>query len=133
MKLRIVRRWGSAAPGDSVSVDDEEQARWLIDNSLAVRPSQPETATSGDSATGSQRADIKAGGDWSRRRPSTRRGNREGNLALPVPGSPVRYNAGVDPDLASVQAANGEDAQASSPRPSTKISGSGRRRRPESS
>lgn len=95
MKLQIVRRWGTNQPGNSVDVADSAQARWLLDNSYAVRANQPETAYGNAAAPGAAGPDPLAGGDHTRRRPATRKAEYGHNRALPTPGAPVQYNMGV--------------------------------------
>jgi hypothetical protein len=126
MQLLIVRRWGSNLPGDKVNVTDATQARWLLDNSFATHPNQPESATSGAAAPGTHGPDIKAGGDHTRRRPATRKGVYPENRAWPVAGSPVPYTAGISPDALRGRS---EDPEPVASGPSTKVSGSGRRRK----
>jgi|SRR5687767_8350008 len=126
MQLLIVRRWGSNLPGDTVNVQDDAQARWLLDNSFAVRKNQPETATAGAAAPGTDGPDTLAGGDHTRRRPATRKGEYPENRAWPVAGSPVPYTAGISPDALRGRS---EDPEPVASGPSTKVSGSGRRRK----
>lgn len=97
MKLKIVRRWGSHQPGDVVTVEDGEQASWLLNNSFAERSSQPGTAYGTAVAPGEAGPDPRAGGDVTRRYPATIRGDRGDGRAQPQPGSPPQYNAGVRP------------------------------------
>lgn len=98
MKLYLVRRWGSNQPGSTVSVEDEAQARWLLDHNFAQRTKTSDSASSGAAAPGSDGPDPRAGGDGTRRRPTSMKSSdtRE-NRAWPVAGSPVQYNAGVAP------------------------------------
>lgn len=126
MKLLIVRRWGSAVPGETVTVDDELQARWLLDNHFAERTNQPGSSTAGAIAPGTDGPDQLAGGDHTRRRPETRKAEYGPNRARPVSGSPVAYTAGVREEDKSGASDSPDEPAASGP--STKVSGSGRRR-----
>lgn len=125
MNVRLLRRWGSALPGDTVQVD-RVQGQWLVDNAYGVStgivaPSQAAAAP------GTDGPDPLAGGDSTRRFPATVKGSREGNRAAPVSGSPTQFTAGVAPE----QHAAASEPEAPSGRhagPSTKLSGSGRKR-----
>ena len=98
-QLLIVRRWGHHQPGTSVTVEDELQARWLLDNHFAEPGKGDGSATAGAVAPGTDGADPRAGGDHTRRRPITQRKvpRHEGQIG-PVAGAPRQYNAGVRPD-----------------------------------
>jgi hypothetical protein len=104
VKLKIVRRWGSHLPGETVDVSDEEQAYWLLNNSFAERSNQPGTAYGNPPAPGEAGPDPRAGGDVTRRYPATIRGDREAERANPQAGSPVQYNAGVREEPAAAAA-----------------------------
>lgn len=106
VKLKIVRRWGSHLPGETVDVSDGEQASWLLNNSFAERSGQPGTAYGTAVAPGEAGPDPRAGGDVTRRYPATIRGDREGPRATPQPGSPPQYNAGVRAEPAGGAAAS---------------------------
>lgn len=98
-QLYIVRRWGPHKPGSSVTVEDELQARWLLDNHFAEPGKGDGSASAGAVAPGTDGPDPRAGGDPTRRRPvGQRKVERRDNNALPVDGAPVQYNAGVRPD-----------------------------------
>lgn len=43
MRVRLVRRWGSTPPGQSVDVDPT-QGRWLIDHAFGVAVAEPAPA-----------------------------------------------------------------------------------------
>lgn len=110
MKLLIVRRWGSAVPGDTVTVDDDQQAQWLLDNNFAERTNQPGTASGGSVAPGADGPDPRAGGDHTRRFPSTRKGEYGPNRARPASGSPIAYTAGVREDEPEASGERSESA-----------------------
>jgi hypothetical protein len=98
-QLYIVRRWGPHKPGSSVTVEDELQARWLLDNHFAEPGKGDGSASAGAVAPGTDGPDPRAGGDVTRRRPvAARKVERRDNQALPVDGAPVQYNAGVRPE-----------------------------------
>jgi hypothetical protein len=105
VKLKIVRRWGSHLPGETVDVADKEQASWLLNNSFAERSNQPGTAYGNAAAPGTAGPDPRAGGDVTRRYPATIRGDRGDGRANPQAGSPVQYNAGVRAEPAGGAAA----------------------------
>jgi hypothetical protein len=132
VKVKLARRWGSAQPGDSVTVDDT-QGRWLVQHAFGTAageafPTQPAAAP------GSDGEDPLAGGDATRRNGLTiLKGERRPNHALPVPGSPVQYNAGVAEPTASVgpRASGGRPTASEGRRaesPSSKDSSPGRKR-----
>lgn len=134
-KLYLVRRWGPNPAGTTVTVDDDEQARWLLGHNFAQRSKDDATASAGAAAPGEQGPDPRAGGDATRRRPvATPSSDERGNRAVPVAGSPVQYNAGVAPQAPaeSARPARGDAAssreQDASKEPTTKVSGSGRRK-----
>lgn len=97
--LKIVRRWGSNQPGATVNVDDEAQARWLVDNHFAEPGQGDGSATAGSVAPGSDGPDPRAGGDRTRLRPITERKveRHEGQIG-PVAGAPRQFNQGVRAD-----------------------------------
>lgn len=127
MQVKLLRRWGTNQPGDTVSTD-ATQGRWLVDHAFgtAAGVQAPEQAAF---MPGEDGADPLASGDGTRRgNPAMVKGpRRAGNNALPVPGSPVQYNVGV------AESARNDDGDGESPDgfpsgPSSKVSGSGRRR-----
>lgn len=121
MKLKIIRRWGSNLPGDTVTVDDMEQARWLLDNSFAERSNQPGTAYGNAAAPGEAGPDPRAGGDHTRRYPATIKGDWAGvERASAVTGSPKQYNAGVAAQPAGPPAAGSGSTQDSDEAPKTR-------------
>ena len=126
-KLVIVRRWGSHKPGETVDVQDEQQTNWLLFNHFAERSNQLEAATAGAAAPGTDGPDPLAGGDYTRRRPNTRKAEYGPNRALPIPGAPVQYNMGIAMDSAGE--GSQEVPEADEPaKPSSRVSGSGRRK-----
>lgn len=131
--LYLVRRWGHHQAGETVTVEDDVQARWLLGHQFAQH-SKAETSVAGVAAAeGTHGPDPRAGGDATRRRPvSMKSGDTRENKAWPVAGSPVQYNAGVAPTQASgggdEAEASGSDDQDGSDEPTSKISGSGRRK-----
>jgi hypothetical protein len=126
-KLYLVRRWGHHQAGDTIQVDDDEQARWLLGHQFAQH-SPKETSVQGVAAAeGTHGADPRAGGDATRRRPvSMKSGDTRENRAWPVQGSPVQYNAGVAPTQNTGGGDGGDESNSDGP--SSKVSGSGRRR-----
>lgn len=134
MKVNLVRRWGPNPAGDTVTVDDV-QGRWLLDHHFAVRGKNDTSHTAGAVAAGTDGPDVKAGGDATRRYPATRRGNRDGNLAAPVAGSPTSYTAGVETGPAPTANSDRDSGQGQvdtadlESGPSTKVSATGRRRK----
>jgi hypothetical protein len=126
VKLYLVRRWGPNAAGQNITVDDPEQAQWLLNHNYAQRTKTSTSASDGAAAPGTDGPDLRAGGDGSRRRPvaMTSSDTRE-NRAIAVVGSPVQYNAGVAPTQQG-GGDGGDEAPASAP--SSKVSGSGRRK-----
>lgn len=127
MKLYLVRRWGPNPAGQNITVDDPEQAQWLLNHNYAQRTKTSTSASDGAAAPGTDGPDLRAGGDGSRRRPMamTSSDKRE-NRAIAVAGSPVQYNAGVAPTQVSGGGDGGSEEQVSAP--SSKVSGSGRRK-----
>lgn len=131
-KLYLVRRWGPNQPGQTITVDDDEQARWLLGHNFAQRSKDSTSVTDGAAAPGTHGPDPRAGGDASRLRPmATPSSDKRDNRATPVAGSPVQFNAGVAPEDAP-GSRKGDDQDSpeddGSPEPSSKLSGSGRRR-----
>lgn len=129
MNVKLLRRWGSALPGDTVDVDDV-QGRWLVDNSFGTSngvaaPSQAAAAPGADGP------DPLAGGDSTRRFPATRKGSRDGNRASAVTGSPTQYTAGVASQQAPAQPEADEPPSGKHAGPSSKLSASGRKRSPD--
>lgn len=124
--LYLVRRWGQNPAGQTITVDDDEQARWLLGHNYAQRSKDSTSASDGAAAPGTNGPDLRAGGDASRLRPTamTSSDSRE-NRAVAVAGSPVQYNAGVAPTQQG-GGDGGSEEQASAP--SSKVSGSGRRK-----
>lgn len=127
MKLYLVRRWGPNAAGQNITVDDPEQAQWLLNHNFAQRTADSTSVTDNAVAPGTHGPDPRAGGDGSRLRPTSMRSSdtRE-NRAVAVAGSPVQYNAGVAPTQVAGGGDEGSEEQASAP--SSKVSGSGRRK-----
>jgi hypothetical protein len=118
-KLFLVRRWGQNPAGQTLTVEDDTQARWLLDHNYAQRTKTSTSASDGAAAPGTDGPDLRAGGDGSRRRPTaTSSSDERANRALPVAGSPVQYNAGVAP----TQKGGGDEAEASA-EPAPKSSG----------
>lgn len=117
--LYLVRRWGPNAAGQTVTVEDAEQAKWLLNHNYAQRTKTSTSASDGAAAPGTDGPDLRAGGDGSRRRPvsMTSSDTRE-NRAVAVAGSPVQYNAGVAP----TQQGGGDGGEASEA-PAPKSSG----------
>lgn len=108
MKLYLVRRWGSHQPGSTISVEDEQQAQWLLDHSFAQRSKSGTAVTDNSVAAGEHGPDPRAGGDGTRRRPvSMSSSDRRENRAVAVAGSPVQYNAGVSRDSNSASSKGG--------------------------
>lgn len=110
MKLYLVRRWGPNPAGQNITVDDPEQAKWLLDHNYAQRTKTSTSASDGAAAPGTDGPDLRAGGDGSRRRPvATPSSDKRENRAIAVAGSPVQYNAGVAP----TQQGGGDEGEAS--------------------
>jgi hypothetical protein len=133
-KLYLVRRWGPNPAGTTVTVDDDEQARWLLGHNFAQRSKDDVTVTAGAAAPGEQGPDPRAGGDATRRRPiATPSSDERGNRAVPVAGSPVQYNAGVAPTRqgGGDESSKSDESEGSGEGklgPSSKVSSTGRRR-----
>ena len=138
--LYLVRRWGQNPAGQTLTVEDDSQAAWLLDHNYAQRSKDSTSASDNAAAPGTDGPDLRAGGDGTRRRPtSMRSSDKRENRAWPVAGSPVQYNAGVAPtqqgggdegdggDEAPSED-KAEDGQAEASAPSSKLSGSGRRK-----
>lgn len=97
--VKLVRRWGSHEPGQTVDVDDT-MAAWLVGTHHAEAPDRPGTARAGVVAPGTDGADLRMGGDLSRPGvPQTRKapryngetgdaGENYANRAAPVAGAP---------------------------------------------
>jgi hypothetical protein len=64
-ELKLVRRWGQHGAGETVDVSDTE-AKWLVANHYASEDGSDTAARAGARAPGSEGADLRAGGDWSR-------------------------------------------------------------------
>jgi len=135
--LYLVRRWGQNPAGQTLTIEDDSQAAWLLDHSYAQRTKSSTSASAGAAAPGTDGPDLLAGGDGSRRRPmATPSSDKRPNRAVPVAGSPVQYNAGVAPTQqgggdGGDEAPSGgkaEDEQVEASAPSSKLSGSGRRK-----
>jgi hypothetical protein len=137
VKLYLVRRWGQNPAGQTITVEDDAQAAWLLDHNYAQRTKSSSSASANAAAPGTDGPDLRAGGDGTRRRPtSIRSTDKRENRAWPVAGSPVQYNAGVAPtqqgggdEASSSDSDEGQaDGQAEASAPSSKVSGSGRRK-----
>jgi len=141
--LYLVRRWGQNPAGQTLTVEDDSQAAWLLDHNYAQRTKTSTSASAGAAAPGTDGPDLLAGGDGSRRRPmATPSSDKRPNRAVPVAGSPVQYNAGVAPTQqgggdggdggdeapSEGKAEDEADEQAEASAPSSKLSGSGRRK-----
>lgn len=111
MNVKLVRRWGNHQPGETVKTDDV-QGQWLVDHHFAETAKGTGSATAGAAAPGEDGPDPIASGDATRRAPRTRKGDRGGNRAAPVSGSPISYTPGVAP--ASTDDASAAADQASS-------------------
>lgn len=126
MQVKLLRRWGNHQPGETVQTD-QSMGRWLVDHAFgtATGVQAPDQAAFMPGADG---PDPLASGDGTRRgNPVMVKRERRDNNAMPVPGSPVQYNVGVAAPASSDEAA--ADAQVGdSAGPSSKVSGSGRRR-----
>jgi hypothetical protein len=126
-KLFLVRRWGQNPAGQTLTVEDDAQAAWLLDHNYAQRSKTSTSASDNAAAPGTDGPDLRAGGDGTRRRPTSMRSTDEReNRAWPVAGSPVQYNAGVAP---ASQAGDGGDEQAqdTAKEPTAKATGSRRK------
>lgn len=110
MKVNLVRRWGPHRAGMTVEVDDT-QGRWLLDHHFAEKAGAEGSASAGAAASGTDGPDPRAGGDATRRYPQTVKGDRGGNRASAVSGSPTAYTAGV----AAESAGTGEPPDGDSP------------------
>jgi hypothetical protein len=74
--VKLVRRWGSHEPGQTVEVDDT-MAAWLVGTHHAEAPDRPGTARAGVVAPGTDGPDLRMGGDLSRPGvPQTRKASR---------------------------------------------------------
>ena len=84
--VKLVRRWGSHQPGETVEVDDV-QGQWLLDTSFGVRPGQEDRSRHG--GEGVDPNAMPAGGDPTRRRMTSAKSARvEKNLSGRVQGAP---------------------------------------------
>lgn len=136
--LYLVRRWGQNPAGQTLTVEDDAQAAWLLDHNYAQRSKTSTSASDNAVAPGTDGPDLRAGGDGTRRRPtSIRSTDKRENRAWPVAGSPVQYNAGVAPtqqgggdggDGGDEAPSGSEEGKAEASGPSSKLSGSGRRK-----
>lgn len=87
-QIRLVRRWGSHQPGETVDVD-KPMADWLVDQSYGETTDNPGTATARAKDPGTDGPDPRAGGDPTRHRLTGEvKGARGGNRASRVTGSP---------------------------------------------
>lgn len=87
-QVKLVRRWGSHQPGETVDVD-KTMADWLTGNSFAERSGQEGHARANARAEGTDGPDNRAGGDVTRRRMTSAKSARlEQNLTGRVQGAP---------------------------------------------
>lgn len=127
MQVKLLRRWGNHQPGDTVN-PEATMGRWLVDHAFGTA-SGVQAPDQAAFMPGEDGPDPLASGDGTRRgNPAMVKGARRDNNALPVPGSPVQYNVGVA-ESAGNDSGNGESPDGDQPsEPSSKVSGSGRRR-----
>jgi hypothetical protein len=96
--VKLLQKFGAHRPGETVQVDDTT-ADWLVGISRGTTTQEPAPQNKGRVHPGTDGADPVAGGDPTRHYGLvTHKAERSHNQALPVPGSPVQYNAGVRSD-----------------------------------
>jgi hypothetical protein len=89
-EVKIVRRWGSHQPGETVDLD-ETQARWLVGLKYAEDPNNEGTANPDGKANGEFGPDPLAGADPSRWRMTSAKSARvEQGLTGRIHGAPKR-------------------------------------------
>jgi hypothetical protein len=89
-QVKIVRRWGSHQPGETVEVD-KTTATWLVGIRIAEDPNNPGTSRHTPLHASGNGVDQSAGGDPTRwRLTSFDKGDRGGNRAGRVQGAPKR-------------------------------------------
>lgn len=86
--VKVVRRWGSHQPGETVEVD-KTTAEWLVGVRFAEDLHNPGTSRHRPLHESGNGWDQSAGGDPTRRRPTgTHKGPRDGERAVGVQGRP---------------------------------------------
>lgn len=91
MKIHLLQRFGDHKPGETIDVD-EVTGRWLVGINRGTARGVP-SPLQGAAAPGGHGSDLTASA--APPRPIDQRAPRSHNVALPVPGSPLQYNAGV--------------------------------------
>ena len=128
-EVYLVRRWGAHDADQTVNVDTDIEAKWLVGNNFAEWPDARGTASAGARAPGTDGADPRAGGDVSRGggMHSVRGGRHDGkalesgeqnekNRAAPVVGSP-RPGGPNDPHAGGVPEGEKDAGKASGKSP----------------